>query len=89
MNEIDDVLCRCAGQEDLRDSSLLERRNVGFGDDASDEHGHIIHAFVVKQLHQLRADGVVRAGKDGKTDDVDVFLHGSGCNHFGRLPQPV
>ena len=61
--------------------------NISFGNDAADEHSHVVHAFGLQQVHQLRADGVVRAGKNGQADDVHIFLNGGGSNHFRSLPQ--
>jgi hypothetical protein len=87
VNEIHDVLGGGAGEEDFGDTGFFEGGNVGFGDDAADENGDVAHAFVVEELHELGADGVVRAGEDGEADDVDVFLHGGRGDHFGGLAQ--
>src|SRR5262249_44042306 len=84
VNELDNVLRGSGWEKDLGDAGLLEGGNVGFGNDASDEDGDVVHAFFVKQFHKLGADGVVRAGEDGEADDVDVFLYGGGGNHLGR-----
>ena len=65
----------------------FEGGNVGFGNDAADKDGDIVHAFFVEELHELRADGVVGAGEDGEADDVDVFLDGGGGDHLGGLAQ--
>ena len=43
--------------------------------------------FSCSKVHELRADGVVRAGEDREADDVDVFLDGGGGDHLGRLAQ--
>ena len=85
MDEIHDVLCRGSGEEDFGDAGLLEGGNVGFGDDAADENGDVVHAFVVEEFHELGADGVVRAGEDGEADHVDVFLDGGGGDHLRSL----
>ena len=75
MDELDDVLSGSSGEKDFGDAGLLEGGNVGFGDDAADEDSDVVHAFVVEEFHQLRADGVVRPGEDRETDHVDVFLN--------------
>ena len=75
------------GRKIFGDARFLERGNVGFGNDAADQHGHVGHALGVQQFHQARADRVVRAGKNREADDVDVFLHGGRGDHFGRLAQ--
>jgi hypothetical protein len=87
VDEVDDVLGGCTGQEDFSDARFFERRNVRFGNDATEQHGDVVHAFFAEQIHQLRADGVVRAGENGQADDVDVFLNGGGGDHFRRLAQ--
>src|SRR2546426_2202393 len=65
VDELHDVLCGSAGKKDFGDAGLFEGGDVGFGNDAADEDGDGIHAFVVAELHQLGADGVVRAREDG------------------------
>jgi len=87
VDEFDDVLRGSAGQENLRDSRFFHGRNVGFGNDAADENGDVLHAFFVQQVHELRANGVVSTGKNGEADDVDVFLDSGGSDHLGRLPE--
>ena len=87
MDEIHDVLRGGSGKEDSGDAGLFEGGDVGFGDDAADEDGDVVHAFVVEKFHQLRADGVVGAGEDREADHVDVFLYGGGGDHLGSLAQ--
>src|SRR5467141_4136220 len=87
VDEVHDVLCGSAGEEDFGDAGLLQGRDVGFGDDAADEDGDVVHAFVVEEFHELGADGVVGSGEDGEADDVDVFLDGGGGDHLGSLAQ--
>ena len=85
VDEFDDVLGGSSGEEDFGDAGLLQGGNVGGGDDAADEDGDVGHAFVVEEFHELRADGIVRAGENGEADDVDVFLDGGGGDHLGGL----
>src|SRR6266481_3999592 len=87
VDEVDDILSGSAGEEDFGDAGLLQCRNVGFGDDAADKDGDVVHAFVTEELHELGADGVVRAGENGKADNVDVFLDGGGGDHLRSLAQ--
>ena len=87
VDEVHDVLCRSSGEEDFSNAGLLQGGDVGFGDDASDKNGDIVHAFLMEEFHELGADGVVRAGKDGEADDVDVFLDGGGGDHLRGLAQ--
>lgn len=65
VDEVHDGLRGSPRKKDLRNAGLLEAGNVGFGDDAAYENGHVGHAFLAEQIHQLRANGVVRAGKNG------------------------
>ena len=87
VDEIDDVLGGGAGEKDFGDAGLLEGGDVGFGDDAADEDGDVVHALVVEEFHQLGTDGVVSAGEDGEADHVYVFLDGSGGDHLRGLAQ--
>jgi hypothetical protein len=87
VDEINDILRGGAGEKDFRYAGFLQGRDVRFRDDAAEDYGHIVHAFVVEQTHELRAKRVVRAGENGEADDIDVFLHGGGGNHLRRLPQ--
>src|SRR5229473_950088 len=87
VDEIDDVLRGSAREEDFGDAGLLESGDVGFGDDAADEDGDVGHAFFAEEFHELGADGVVRTGKDGEADDVNVFLDRGGGDHLRGLAQ--
>ena len=85
VDEGDDVLRGSARQKNFGDAGLFHGGNVRFGNDAADEDGDVAHAFFAQQVHELRANGIVRAGKDREADDVDVFLHGGGGDHLGGL----
>ena len=87
VDKVDDVLGGGAGKENFGDAGFFEGWDVGFRNDAADEDGDVVHALVVEELHQFRADGVMRAGEDGEADDVDVFLHGGGSDHLRGLAQ--
>jgi len=87
VDEVDDLLRGGAGKEDFCDAGLLQGGDIGFGNDAADENGDVVHALVVEKLHELGADGIVRAGEDGEADDVDVFLHSGGGDHLWSLAQ--
>ena len=87
MDEVYDVLGGSAGEKNFGDAGLFQDRDVGFGDDAADEHGDVIHAFFMEELHELRADGVMGTRENGEADHVDVFLDGGGGDHFGRLTE--
>ena len=47
--------------------------------------GGCLRLFVLGGVGNARDDDVVCAGEDGETDAVDVFLDGSGDDHFGGL----
>jgi len=87
VDEIHDILRGGAGKKDLGDAAFLECGDVRFGNDAAENHGNVVHAFLVEQAHKLRTKSVVRAGKDRESNDVDVFLHGRRRDHLRRLPQ--
>ena len=86
-DEFNDVLRGCARQEDLGDAHLFEAGGVGVGNRAAENHGDVLHPFLAQQLHEPRAERVVRAAQDGQTDDVHVLLLGCGGDHLRRLPQ--
>src|ERR1700719_2550037 len=88
VDEFDDVLGGGAGEENFGDAGFFHGGDVGFGDDAAYQDDYVVHALGFEESHQLGADGVVRAGKDGEGDDVDVFLNGGGGDHLGGLAQP-
>ena len=74
-DKIDDSLRGGSRKKDFGDAGLLQSWNVGFGDNSADQHGHVIHAFCAQEFHEPRAECVVRAGKNRKADDVNVFLY--------------
>src|SRR5216684_9182586 len=55
VDEFDDVLRGRPREKNLSDAGFLQSGNVRFGDDAAEDHGHVVHAFVVQQAHELRA----------------------------------
>src|ERR1700682_528252 len=87
LNELDNVLRGSAWEENFGDACFLESRNIRFGDDAAEKDGHVIHSFLVEQAHELRAEGVMRAGQYGQADDINVFLHGGGSDHLRGLAE--
>jgi hypothetical protein len=87
VDEVDDVLRGSAGEENFGDAGFFQRGDIGFGNDAADEDGDVLHAFVVEQSHELGAERVVRAGKNGEANYVDVFLNGGGGDHFRGLAE--
>src|SRR5947207_12943569 len=87
VDEVHDVLCRSSGEEDFSNAGLLQGGDVGFGDDASDKNGDIVHAFLMEESHELGADGVVRPGQDAEAADVDVFVNTGGGDHLRSLTQ--
>jgi len=86
-DEGDDVLRGGAGEENGGDSGFLEGGDIGFGNNPTDENGDVVHALFMEELHELGAEGVVGAGEDGETDDVDIFLESRGGDHLRSLAQ--
>src|SRR5579859_1820923 len=87
MNEVDDVLRGGPREKNPGDTGFLQAGNVGLGNNPAEEDSDIVHALLVQQAHELGAEGVVRAGKDGEADDVDVFLDRGGGDHLRGLAQ--
>ena len=86
-DEFDDVVHRGAGLEDAGNADLFEAVDILIGDDAADEDEHVVHFVLLEQIHDARDDGVVRTGKNGKADDLDIFLQGGADDHFGGLAE--
>ena len=87
VDKVDDVLGGSARKENFGDAGFFEGGDVGAGNDAADEDGDVVHAFFVEEFHELGAESVVGAGKDGEADDVDVLLDGGGGDHLRGLAQ--
>jgi hypothetical protein len=87
VDEIHDVLRGSSWEKDSGDAGLFEGGNVGFGNDAADEDGDVVHTLFVEKFHELGADRVVCTGEDGEADHVDVFLDSGGGDHLRGLSQ--
>src|SRR6516162_11330918 len=61
VDKVDDVLRGGAGKKNLGDAGLFHGGKIGFRYNAANEHGDIVHAFLVEQLHELRTNGFVCA----------------------------
>src|SRR3954469_9490640 len=83
--KFNDIIHRGAGLENGGDALLFECGNILVGDDAADEHENIVHLVLLREFHYARNDGVVRAGEDGESDDIHVFLQGCVDDHVGSL----
>src|SRR5579884_2517918 len=77
-----------AGREHLGDPHVLERRDVGLGDDAADDHEHVAAAAVAEPLDDLRDEGEVGAREEGEAHGVGVLLDDRLDDLVGRLMQP-
>jgi hypothetical protein len=85
--EFDYVLRGGTGKKYFRDAGLFEGRDVRAWDDTAYQDGYVVHAFFFKEIHELRADGVVGAREDGEADYVNVFLDRGGGDHFRGLAE--
>ena len=65
----------------------LQRVHVLRGNDAAARDEDVVASLLVQQLAHARKQRHVRAAEDRQADDVDVFLHGGGGDHLGRLMQ--
>src|ERR1051325_11236809 len=74
LEELDDVFCGGAGQEDFRDALFLQSWQIFLWNDAADEDEDVVHPFFTKQSNDTRAEGVVCATEDRDADRVHVFL---------------
>src|SRR5712691_5458827 len=86
-DEVDDVLHRRTRQEDALDPDRVQLRDVDVGDDAADDHEHVLQSFFAQQIHNARADVHMRARQDREANRVGILLERGGDNLFGSLPQ--
>src|ERR1039458_215853 len=78
---------RGSGLEHSRDAQLLQLGSVLVRNYTSDGHQDVQHAFLFEQLHHPRNDRIVRAGEDGQSDNLDVFLQSGVYDHLRGLAQ--
>jgi hypothetical protein len=62
---------------DGRDAGLLQRRDVGLGDDPADDDRRV-DAGLLEPVDDRRDELAVRAREDRQADDVDALLEGRG-----------
>src|SRR4051794_26540147 len=86
-DELDDVLRRRAGREDLGDAELLELRDVLAGDRPADGHHDVLYPLLAQQLHDARDERHMCAGEDRQPDGVGVLLDDRLDDLLGRLVQ--
>src|SRR5688500_4583063 len=83
----DDVICRCTRAINSRDAHFSQTRHILIWHDASNENLHTILPIGFKQFHNARRQCHMRAGKDGETYYIHIFLQGGLRDHFWCLPQ--
>ncbi len=86
-DELHDVIHRSAGLKDCRHADFLEAFDVLIGDNAADQHQHVIHFILLEQVHNARHDRVVRTRENRESDDLNIFLERGIDDHLWRLPQ--
>src|SRR4051794_21247100 len=86
-DELDDVLRRGTGAEDLGDAELLELGDVLGGDRAADDDQHFLGLLIAQQLDDPRHERHVGAREDQDADRVRVLLQRGLDDLLGRLVQ--
>jgi len=86
-DELNDVVHGGAGLEDAGDADFLETVDILVGNDAADEDEYLIHFVLLEEIYDARDDGIVRAGKNRKADDLNIFLQGGVDNHLWCLAE--
>src|SRR6476659_4210445 len=76
------------GREDLRDTGVLELRDVGVGDDPAAEDDHVVDVVGLQQFQGLGEQRHVRAGQDRQPDGVGVLLDDGLDDLLRGLVQP-
>src|SRR5712671_1185762 len=77
-----DVIHRRAGIEDRADARFLQEIEILLWNDSADQKQYVLHLVLAKKIRDARNNGVVGAGKDRKTNHVNVFLQRRADNHF-------
>src|SRR5580704_8723702 len=78
---------RGSGLEYSRDAQLLQLGSVLVRNYTSDSHQDVLHALFPQQLHYPWNDRIVRAGENGQSDNLDVFLQRGIYDHLRSLTQ--
>src|ERR1039458_5908335 len=86
-DEFYDVVHRGAGLEDAGDAYLFQSFHILVGDNAADQHQHIVHLIFLEQVHHARNNRIVRARKNREADDLNVFLERGIDNHLRGLAE--
>ena len=86
-DEVDDLVGRRAGREDLGNAQLLQLGDVVGGDRAADGDDHVVDALIGQHRDDLRHQRHVGAGEDREADRVGVLLDHGGDDLLGRLVQ--
>src|ERR1700693_3499446 len=73
---------RGSGLENSRDAQLFQLGSVLVRNYTSDGHQDVLHAFLSQQFHHSWNDRIVRAGEDGQSDNLDIFLQGGVYDHL-------
>ena len=62
--------------------------NIDVGNDAADEHRHVVQPLFAQQFHQPGADVHVGAAQNRQADHIRVLLQRRRGDLLGRLAQP-
>ena len=84
-----DVFGRRSGLKDFADAEFLQFGNVLIRNDSSNDDENIVELFFFHQFHDPGNKRHMGAGKDRKTNDIDILLQRGIDNLFGCLSRPV
>src|SRR4030095_11789706 len=76
-----------AGQKNLRDAASLQGGNILLGNDASCQYQHVVEFLLLQKLHHPWQDDIMRAGKNGEPDTVNILLESGIDDLFRSLPK--
>ena len=74
VDEVDNSRRRGARREDLSDASLLQSRDIAFGDNAAADDQGVFHALLTNEVDNLREEMRMRTGKDAHRNNIDVLI---------------
>ena len=85
--EVDYLFKRSSGLKHSRDAQLFQLSGVLVRNYTADHDQDVVHAFFTQQLQDAWNDRVMRSGKDGQSDELDVFLKCGVHYHLRSLTQ--
>ena len=72
-NEVDNFFGWCARSEDSFYASFFQAWDIGFRNYAAANYENVAHSFSLQCFNNFREEGVVSAGEQGQSYNINVF----------------